>query len=153
MWYFVSKFTNFDAKKLYRLYKYGLKKGDEKESKNDGKNTQERSGRNSHSANSSDQHHNNHKERTESGSNNHNKQNRRERDRDKERNRDRERDRDRRDNKRERERDTGPSKQSPGVKRKLEEGECDPEPVENKRLAYITLNALNVVYNFLTLQN
>lgn len=28
LWYFVSKFTNFDAKQLYRLYKYGLKKSD-----------------------------------------------------------------------------------------------------------------------------
>lgn len=26
LWYFVSKFTNFDAKQLYKLYKYGLKK-------------------------------------------------------------------------------------------------------------------------------
>lgn len=28
LWYFVSKFTNFDAKQLYRLYKFGLKKSD-----------------------------------------------------------------------------------------------------------------------------
>lgn len=35
LWYFVSKFTNFDAKQLYRLYKYGLKKN--VESKKDGK--------------------------------------------------------------------------------------------------------------------
>lgn len=34
LWYFVSKFTNFDAKQLYRLYRYGLKKND---SKKDGK--------------------------------------------------------------------------------------------------------------------
>lgn len=26
LWYFVSKFTNFDAKQLYKLYRYGLKK-------------------------------------------------------------------------------------------------------------------------------
>lgn len=32
LWYFVSKFTNFDAKQLYRLYKYGLKKPDPKKS-------------------------------------------------------------------------------------------------------------------------
>lgn len=36
LWYFVSKFTNFDAKQLYRLYKYGLKKN-ESSSKKDGK--------------------------------------------------------------------------------------------------------------------
>lgn len=28
LWYFVSKFTNFDAKKLYRLYKYDMRKTD-----------------------------------------------------------------------------------------------------------------------------
>lgn len=28
LWYFVSKFTNFDAKQLFKLYKYGLKKTD-----------------------------------------------------------------------------------------------------------------------------
>lgn len=28
LWYFVSKFTNFDAKQLYKLYKFGLKKSD-----------------------------------------------------------------------------------------------------------------------------
>lgn len=38
LWYFVSKFTNFDAKQLYRLYKYGLKKNTEaKEGKKEGK--------------------------------------------------------------------------------------------------------------------
>lgn len=36
LWYFVSKFTNFDAKQLYRLYKYGLKKT-ESSSKREGK--------------------------------------------------------------------------------------------------------------------
>lgn len=36
LWYFVSKFTNFDAKQLYRLYKYGLKKN-ESSSKKAGK--------------------------------------------------------------------------------------------------------------------
>lgn len=36
LWYFVSKFTNFDAKQLYRLYKYGLKKT-ESSSKKDSK--------------------------------------------------------------------------------------------------------------------
>lgn len=35
LWYFVSKFTNFDAKKLYRLYKYSLKKGDGIDGKNE----------------------------------------------------------------------------------------------------------------------
>lgn len=34
LWYFVSKFTNFDAKQLYRLYKYGLKKNEEASKKN-----------------------------------------------------------------------------------------------------------------------
>lgn len=33
LWYFVSKFTNFDAKQLYRLYKYGLKKNTEAKQK------------------------------------------------------------------------------------------------------------------------
>lgn len=28
LWYFVSKFTEFDAKKLYKLYKHAIKKGD-----------------------------------------------------------------------------------------------------------------------------
>lgn len=28
LWYFVSKFTEFDAKKLYKLYKHATKKGD-----------------------------------------------------------------------------------------------------------------------------
>lgn len=27
LWYFVSKFTEFDAKKLYKLYKHATKKG------------------------------------------------------------------------------------------------------------------------------
>uniref|UniRef100_A0A1B0CT82 Chromodomain-helicase-DNA-binding protein 1 n=2 Tax=Lutzomyia longipalpis TaxID=7200 RepID=A0A1B0CT82_LUTLO len=30
LWYFVSKFTEFDAKKLFKLYKHALKKNDEK---------------------------------------------------------------------------------------------------------------------------
>lgn len=29
LWYFVSKFTEFDAKKLYKLYKHATKKGGE----------------------------------------------------------------------------------------------------------------------------
>lgn len=33
LWYFVSKFTNFDAKQLYKLYKYGLKKNVESKQK------------------------------------------------------------------------------------------------------------------------
>lgn len=33
LWYFVSKFTNFDAKQLYKLYKYGLKKTTESKQK------------------------------------------------------------------------------------------------------------------------
>lgn len=37
LWYFVSKFTNFDAKNLYKLYKYGLKKNEEAKLKKDGK--------------------------------------------------------------------------------------------------------------------
>lgn len=28
LWYFVSKFTEFDAKKLYKLYKHATKRGD-----------------------------------------------------------------------------------------------------------------------------
>lgn len=36
LWYFVSKFTNFDAKQLYKLYKYGLKKNEASKQK-DGK--------------------------------------------------------------------------------------------------------------------
>lgn len=36
LWYFVSKFTNFDAKQLYRLYKYGVKKNTEAKRGRDG---------------------------------------------------------------------------------------------------------------------
>lgn len=34
LWYFVSKFTEFEAKKLFKLYKHALKKGKEKEEPN-----------------------------------------------------------------------------------------------------------------------
>jgi hypothetical protein len=27
LWYFVSKFTEYDAKKLYKLYKHAIKRG------------------------------------------------------------------------------------------------------------------------------
>lgn len=33
LWYFVSKFTNFDAKQLHKLYKFGLKKNVEAKQK------------------------------------------------------------------------------------------------------------------------
>lgn len=35
LWNFVSKFTNYDAKKLYRLYKNSLKKGDANDNKSE----------------------------------------------------------------------------------------------------------------------
>lgn len=30
LWYFVSKFTEFDAKKLFKLYKHAVKKNEDK---------------------------------------------------------------------------------------------------------------------------
>ncbi|XP_077296333.1 chromodomain-helicase-DNA-binding protein 1 [Arctopsyche grandis] len=134
LWYFVSKFTNFDAKKLYRLYKYSLKKGDGIDGKNDKeskstKDNEKSSNKTSHyPVDQSNAHHNNYnRERTESGGNH--KRDRRDRERDRERDRDRDRDRERRDK-----RDSmSSSKPSPGNKRKLEEGECEPDTNDSKR--------------------
>lgn len=35
LWYFVSKFTEFDAKKLYKLYKRACKKSEKTDKKKD----------------------------------------------------------------------------------------------------------------------
>ncbi|KAI5640605.1 hypothetical protein NE865_07150 [Phthorimaea operculella] len=54
LWYFVSKFTNFDAKQLYRLYKYGLKKNTEAKQgkRKDAKLKKANSNTNNHNSNS-----------------------------------------------------------------------------------------------------
>ncbi|KOB74709.1 Chromodomain-helicase-DNA-binding protein 1, partial [Operophtera brumata] len=110
LWYFVSKFTNFDAKQLYRLYKYGLKKPDA--SKKSGKHKKENVKNNK----------NNH------DSNNHVKPSKKEK-------------RDNGNEKKAKKAKTDKSVKAnndkvphaSGVKRKLEDGECDPEPSESKR--------------------
>ncbi|XP_046403987.1 chromodomain-helicase-DNA-binding protein 1 isoform X3 [Ischnura elegans] len=47
LWYFVSKFTEFDAKKLYKLYKHAVKKDQDKKGKSDKGDKEEASGKDS----------------------------------------------------------------------------------------------------------
>ncbi|XP_050681248.1 chromodomain-helicase-DNA-binding protein 1 isoform X2 [Leptidea sinapis] len=110
LWYFVSKFTNFDAKQLYRLYKYGLKKSDKHRL---GKHKENVKSNNKNNLNS-----NNHMKSFKKEPKGDEILDRREKrpklDRDKDKN-------------------NHKSQQPSGVKRKLEEGECDPDSNENKR--------------------
>ncbi|XP_050554685.1 chromodomain-helicase-DNA-binding protein 1 isoform X2 [Spodoptera frugiperda] len=111
LWYFVSKFTNFDAKQLYRLYKYGLKKN-ESSSKKDGKHKENvKNNKNNHNSN----HVKSYKKDGKADNANDKKEKRPKTDRDKI---------DKLNDK---------TPHTSGIKRKLEEGECDPEPTENKR--------------------
>ncbi|CAH2254792.1 jg15380 [Pararge aegeria aegeria] len=110
LWYFVSKFTNFDAKQLYRLYRYGLKKSDTKKV---GKHKENKSNVKNNINNS-----NNHVKSYKKGSKHD--------------------DSDRKEKRPKSDKDKGDktndkSPHASGIKRKLEEGECDPEPTENKR--------------------
>ncbi|XP_063395303.1 chromodomain-helicase-DNA-binding protein 1 isoform X1 [Cydia fagiglandana] len=112
LWYFVSKFTNFDAKQLYKLYKYGLKKSDTPtKQKKDAKHKENVKVKNNHNANN---HVKNNKE-AKNDENNVKKEKRPKIEK----------------TKSEKTNDKIPH--TSGVKRKLEEGECDPEPNENKR--------------------
>ncbi|XP_060804786.1 chromodomain-helicase-DNA-binding protein 1 isoform X2 [Amyelois transitella] len=113
LWYFVSKFTNFDAKQLYKLYKYGLKKTEGKPK--DGK----------HKENVKANNKNNH------NSNNHVKSNKRDLKNDDANDKKEKRLKVEKREKLDKSNDKTPH--TSGVKRKLEEGECDPESNENKR--------------------
>ncbi|CAK1602096.1 unnamed protein product [Parnassius mnemosyne] len=115
LWYFVSKFTNFDAKQLYRLYKYGLKKTVDGPKHKDGKRKENAKGA-KNNLNS-----NNHINKSFKKENKHDDTNHRKEKRPKI---DREKSSDKANEK---------NPHSSGVKRKLEEGECDPEANENKR--------------------
>ncbi|XP_041975672.1 chromodomain-helicase-DNA-binding protein 1 isoform X1 [Aricia agestis] len=112
LWYFVSKFTNFDAKQLYRLYKYGLKKTKEPKSKNvkHKENVKANSKNNINNSNN----HVKHKKESRQDSNDR-KEKRPKIDKDK--------------SDKPNDKNAHPS----GVKRKLEDGECDPESNDNKR--------------------
>ncbi|XP_049876715.1 chromodomain-helicase-DNA-binding protein 1 isoform X2 [Pectinophora gossypiella] len=117
LWYFVSKFTNFDAKQLYRLYKYGLKKNTEAKQKKDGKHKKENMKfvlqTNNHNSN-------NHKKLSKKEAKHDNDRKEKKIKNDKEKT-----DKSKSNN------DKAPH--SSGVKRKLEDGECDPDLSENKR--------------------
>ncbi|CAK1540056.1 unnamed protein product [Leptosia nina] len=110
LWYFVSKFTNFDAKQLYRLYKFGLKKSDTKHKEGKHKENLKANSRNNFN------------------SNNHVKSFKKDNKIDENLDRKEKRPRLEKNDK-----NNDKAAHASGVKRKLEEGECDPEPNENKR--------------------
>ncbi|CAG4978576.1 unnamed protein product [Parnassius apollo] len=114
LWYFVSKFTNFDAKQLYKLYKHGLKKTVDGPKHKDGKHKENAKGA-KNNLNSNNHINKSFKKENKHNDTNHRKEKRPKIDIEKS--------------------DKGNEKNphSSGVKRKLEDGECDPEANENKR--------------------
>lgn len=108
LWYFVSKFTEFDAKKLFKLYKHALKKSQEDEKVNDKMPSESSSAPNPDVTNNASQ-----KDKPKDNvKKNKIKEKYKETDAVKEKDKD---------------------KDKEINKRKLEEGECEPDPKESKR--------------------
>ncbi|XP_013134989.1 PREDICTED: chromodomain-helicase-DNA-binding protein 1 isoform X3 [Papilio polytes] len=114
LWYFVSKFTNFDAKQLYRLYKYGLKKPLDGPKRKDGKHKENLKGGKNNLISNNHMNKSFKKDAKQDSSNNR-KEKRPKTDKDKQ------------------DKSNDKTPHSSGVKRKLEEGECDPDTNDNKR--------------------
>lgn len=76
LWYFVSKFTDFDAKKLFKLYKVELKKSELQNSSEDSKDQKATSSSNNHHHHKKDETPAERKERKEKKSKHHHKEHR-----------------------------------------------------------------------------